>query len=347
MATLNRTLIVFTLILCVVCFGLCLLAMSLGARMPPVPQLTYTLPNESGYGTTIWLFDIDHRLPLRLNEHAAPLNNLVWSPDGEHIAYHVLNNAEHQLHIYTPATGARGIFRSRPIYPSAPAWSPDSRRLTLISDQDRGLFKLYIMDARTTNLTLIPTDSGPFDRPPIWSPDGQSIYFSSVDRALQRGISRYDLSAGRESIVRTFDERNFAVTSDASHLLILSDHATLIVDDLTQPDTTRRAYSLVPHNTENSPAWSPDGNSVIFVSYFSGTSQLYLLSLIDGAIQPFTAIQNALNPVWSADGSTLAFLSMDAGQVSIYICNADGTHVRRIAQLLIPDPPNITWRSVH
>ncbi len=345
MATLNRTLVVFTFILCAVCFGLCLLAMNLGAQLPPTPQLTYTLPNESGYGTTIWLMDIDHRLPLRLTEHAAPLNNLVWSPDGAHIAYHVLNAAEHQLHIYTPATGARGIFRSRPVYPSAPTWSPDSRRLTLISDQDRGLFKLYIMDARTTNLTLIPTESGAFDRPPLWSPDGQSIYFFSLDNALQRGINRYDLRAGRESIVRSFDERNFAFSADASHLLFLADQSTLIVDDLTQPETTRRTYSLAPHITQNPLAWSPDGDSVIFVSLFSGTSQLYRLSLDDGTIHPFSAIRNALNPVWSADGSMLAFLSMDAVQASIYICDPDGNHVRRIAQLSLPDMPIITWRT--
>ncbi|MEQ8672643.1 MAG: hypothetical protein RLP44_19180 [Aggregatilineales bacterium] len=344
MATLTRPLIKLTGVLFIIGVALCLLMLDIGGRLPPLPQLSYTLPNESGYGTDIWLVDIQHRLHLRLTGHAASINNLVWSPDGEQLAYHVLNPGEHQLHIYTPSTGERVIFRSRPVFPSAPAWSPDSSRLALISDQDRGLFKLYIMDARTAQLTLLPTTGAPFDRAPVWSPDGGNIYFYSQDAQLQRGISRYDLRMGRAEVVRRYDERVSLLSPDVRRLMVIEDQSTYAVDDLTQAETSREAFSLNPHISDPPVSWSPDGNSLIFNSSYTGTSQLYRLTLADGIIHPLAEIFTVADFAWSPDGRTIAFMAVDVGQQNTYIIESDGYNLRQIVRAL-PHLQDIAWRG--
>ena len=344
MATLTRPLAKLTGVLFFVGVALCALMLEIGAWLPPLPQLSYTFPNESGYGTDIWLIDIQHRLSVRLTGHAASINNLVWSPDGEHLAYHVLNPGEHQLHIYTPRTGERAIFRSRPVFPSAPAWSPDSSRLALISDQDRGLFKLYIMDARTAQLTLLPTTGAPFDRTPVWSEAGDSVYFFSADEHMERGISRYDLRLGRAEVVRSYDERIGLLSPDLRRLMVIGDQSTFVIDDLSQAETSRETYSLIPHVFDTPVGWSPDGNSLMFNSSYTGTSQLYQLTLADGTIEPLAEAFTVANFAWSPDETFIALISIDTGQQTIYVINSDGNNLQQIVRSF-RDLQVIAWRG--
>jgi Tol biopolymer transport system component len=59
-----------------------------------------------------------------------------------------------------------------------PVWSPDSRRIAFASDRD-GTWRIYLMDADGTDVTVLPTGSGnALD--PAWSPDGGRIAFVST-----------------------------------------------------------------------------------------------------------------------------------------------------------------------
>jgi dipeptidyl aminopeptidase/acylaminoacyl peptidase len=57
-----------------------------------------------------------------------------------------------------------------------------------------------------------------------------------------------------------------------------------------------------------SPRWSPDGETLAFVSSRDGKPQIYLIGLAGGEARALTAMPNgAVNPVWSPDGRRLAF----------------------------------------
>lgn len=80
-----------------------------------------------------------------------------------------------------------------------------------------------------------------------------------------------------------------------------------------------------------SPAWSPDGRSLAYVSFESGKAVVWSQDVATGnrrAIANFTGSNSA--PAWSPDGSTLAVtLSRDGGS-QIYLMDRNGGNVRRI-----------------
>jgi len=61
---------------------------------------------------------------------------------------------------------------------------------------------------------------------------------------------------------------------------------------------------------DSSPAWSPDGKTLAFLSSRSGDSQVYLLSMDGGEAHPLTKLSTGGDMVkWSPDGKTIAFTS--------------------------------------
>ncbi len=82
-----------------------------------------------------------------------------------------------------------------------------------------------------------------------------------------------------------------------------------------------------------SPAWSPDGRRLAYVSFEGKKPVVYVHSLQDGKRNVAANFKGSNSaPAWSPDGSRLAVsLSRDGGS-QIYLVNPDGSNVRRISQ---------------
>jgi len=67
---------------------------------------------------------------------------------------------------------------------------------------------------------------------------------------------------------------------------------------------------------DGSPAFSPDGKQIAFVSSRAGAPQIFLLPVDGGEAQQLTTLkQGASNPVWSPDGKHIAFTAgIDRGE---------------------------------
>ena len=74
------------------------------------------------------------------------------------------------------------------------------------------------------------------------------------------------------------------------------------------------------------PAWSPDGRKIAFVSRRDGNSEIYVINA-DGSGQENLTQHPARDshPSWSRDGRKLAFVSRRDGNSEIYVMNADGS----------------------
>lgn len=82
-----------------------------------------------------------------------------------------------------------------------------------------------------------------------------------------------------------------------------------------------------------SPAWSPDGESLAYVSFEQGRALVYAQSLSSRQrllLASFPGSNSA--PTWSPDGKQLAIVLTRDGNSQMYLVHTDGTGLRRISE---------------
>ncbi len=81
-----------------------------------------------------------------------------------------------------------------------------------------------------------------------------------------------------------------------------------------------------------SPAWSPDGRRLAFVSYRQGNPRLYIYSGDDGSLVDAspTGSELCVAPDWSPDGRHIAFSSSSSGDSEIFVLEVASGSTRRI-----------------
>jgi TolB protein len=81
------------------------------------------------------------------------------------------------------------------------------------------------------------------------------------------------------------------------------------------------------HGTNASPAWSPDGSQLMFMSSMYGNPELFLIDASGGRPKRITYSSGAsTSPCWNPKtGQQVAFISDRGGIPQLYIMNADGS----------------------
>ncbi len=210
--------------------------------------------------------------------------------------------------------------------PSSAAWSPDSR--SLFYSMAGSLWKQELDSTVAEQLT-----SGPgYDYQPDCSPDGRWVVYSSYAKDaielwainLETRQSHQLTSGGAVNVEPRFSPDGkriaFVSTSYKKHFHIfvaqfangeLTDVKQLIGE--TRSDVPRYYYSQFDH--EISPAWSPDGTELVFVSnreHIYGTGGFWRMKAEPGAVAREIHYEETAwkaRPDFSPDGKRIVYAS--------------------------------------
>lgn len=219
------------------------------------------------------------------------------------------------------------------IYDSEPAWSPNSRKIALSSNDGvdlklGGNQNVYVMNANGTGATKITKGQPKYNGAPAWSPDGNKIVFvSDRDGNLEIYLMNAD---GSDQINLTKSaglDKSPAWLPDGSKILFVSERDGNAEIYLMNLDGSGLKNLTNRPGNDQSPVWSPDGSKIIFVANENGQSDIYVMNA-DGSGQTNltnTAAANDMTPKWSPDGLQIVFATNRDGNMEIYKMNADGS----------------------
>lgn len=165
-------------------------------------------------------------------------------------------------------------------------WSPDSSRLAFVSDMDHQT-DLYVINVKTKKLIRLTNDP-PEERNTIWSPNG--VYISYAKSGSHPGlyIVRADGSKPERMLASGNGDNNFGqgITAqnwspDSKWLTYSRMDRYNVTDVWVVPVVGGNPVNVTAYPDLNtSPAFTPDGKFLIFLSARNGAIQLFRLPLM-------------------------------------------------------------------
>lgn len=129
--------------------------------------------------------------------------NPAWSPDGRKIAFSGMAGGASDLYLYDLSTGSVDQLTNDLEANLHPSWSPDGRYIVYsqeLANSREGLrkytFSIAILDLSDRNIVVNDVFRGAFNLNPLFSPDGEAVYFLS-DADGFRNLYRYEPATGR------------------------------------------------------------------------------------------------------------------------------------------------------
>jgi TolB protein len=213
-------------------------------------------------------------------------SSLAWSPDGRQLVFSMQGG----LWVQDPATATARQVTAGPGYDYQPDWSPDGKSIIFTRYLDDAL-ELYLLDVASGQVSRL-TNGGAVNVEPRWSPDGVRIAWVSTQADGRFRLFTGRITDGGLAGEPLFDERRSAMP--------------------------RYYYSEYDHQL--SPAWSPDGAELLYVSNPEnayGTGGLWRYR--PGSGEPAVAVRLEetswkARPDWARDGKRVIWSSYEGRQ---------------------------------
>lgn len=183
-------------------------------------------------------------------------------------------------------------------------------RIAFKVEANRGS-EIYVSDFDGYGATAATRD-GSIVSAPCWRPGHHTLFYGSYKSQFP-DIYSHDLDSGTRKPVAKYPGSNIspAVSRKGQVAMILSKAGTpnLYVADADGGNLRRLTHTK---EGEACPCWSPDGNTVCFVSRANGRAQLFTIPASGGQMTRLRTdgVLNATEPDWSPDGKTIIFTTL-------------------------------------
>ena len=302
-----------------------------GARVAYVVRRNDRESNERH--SSIYVAPVDGKRTARAFTHGKKDGSPRWSPDGRYMAFISDRGEKGQVFLAPLEGGEPRQLTKAPHGVNEIAWSPDSTRIAyaaragdwkdakerdpagkaaprVIRDLRYRLDTIGYFDERRTHIFVASVESGEtkqitdgdwFDTQIAWSPDGDSIAFSSDreparhQRQFRADVWVVSASGGRarrltrgrgaasfpafssdgRSVAFIGHENGESASSKHSHLMVVPTAGGVAPRSLSAP--IDRTAATIPGTL--SFAWLPDGKSIVFLAQDRGTQALFRASL--------------------------------------------------------------------
>lgn len=168
---------------------------------------------------------------------------------------------------------------------NSPAFSPDGKSIAFVSNRTDPRGDVYLLALNQTKVTgddsesrdeiglVRLTDANSADSDPVWSPDGQWIYYTSqTPESNRKRIFKIEIKTKARTPVLEVEGMNPSISPDGRCLAFVS-HANNSLGSLWVQDlTNNKRVQVTSGSIDVSPRWSPDGKFIYFTRYMEDTN---------------------------------------------------------------------------
>jgi WD40 repeat protein len=166
--------------------------------------------------------------------------------------------------------------------------------------------------------------------------NGDQLIVSRACGGQEPGLWQVDVAGGPAKPLEVGgDRRSPAVAPSLGGVMFESwrERANLVVTPLTADGDLSAARPLAPSTRrDHSPALSPDGQRLVFVSDRTGVAQLWSVDVDGSRLVRLTGVDGAFpsRPIWSPDGKQIAFTLWRDGASDLCLVGREGGEPRCI-----------------
>ena len=276
------------------------------------------------------------RRPMKLDDltRFRNVNDPQISPDGKWVAYVVgttdAKEDKSNSHIWMvgiDGTNDRQITFSQDSE-SSPRWSPDGKYLSFTSSRPgkaRGN-QVWLLDRNGGEAMQLTEMKGRLQGHE-WSPDSKrlALVVGDPDPEADPGPSPAPGASATPRVPKPIVIDRYRYKQDGQGYLLSGRHSYIYLFDI---DTKKLERLTKSKWDESSPAWSPDGTRIAFMSNHSEdpdrdpAAQLFVVDAKPGSTEkqltPATTRAGRSRPEWSPDGKWIAFLEGDERKYGAY-----------------------------